>query len=657
MIARWWALGAAAVLPLGACAGFAGRPAPPPEADAALPDSGAVVDPTVIRQVDGALGMARWRLLRALDEEAAGRYDGARDELDQALRALATVDDSPLLDGAQADSAVQSRVDSVAAAVEHAYLGILPNLEHLSPDSPLSMLLAELEDEQLQRLPADAVPLVRIHQMAPRCDIPIDANARVAASIYFFETRGRATFLAWLRRSGRYRDLILPVLRESGLPEDLLYLAMIESGFNPRAYSRAAASGLWQFIRATGRLEGLAIDNWVDERRDPLKSTRAAAQHLKGLYAEFGDWRLAAAAYNAGKGRVQRAIDKAGSRDFWVLELPAETRNYVPLLMAAAVIAKDPARFGFEVPPLDEPLTWDPVKVDEPVDLATAARLLGIQVQALRDLNPELRQAFTPYRPRTGYLLNVPSGQGASFLAAYEDLPRSARRGVYEYVVQRGDNLSTISRTFGVKPGLLAEANGLGKGNLIRPGQRLFIPVAGGGQPSAPAGGGTYTVRRGDNLSAISHRFGVSVADLQRWNGLAGSVIRPGQRLRVSAAPVLAARNRAPIVAADGRRRVHTVRRGESLWSIARQHDVSVTQLQAWNRLHGETIRPGASLYVAPAAGAVRSYTVVRGDTLYGIARRFGVDAEAIARRNNLSLSSTLLTGMQLRIPTPQPVD
>lgn len=654
-----WNLAAAvAALQLSACVGFVGRPAPTAD-DGAVGADSLAADPALERQVDGALDTARWRLLRALDERAAGRYDGAREELDQALYALAAVDDSPLLDGTQADSSARAQVDAVAAAVERAYLGILPHVEHLSPDSPLSMLLAELADEQLEGLPADAVPMVRIHQMAPRCDIPVDANARVAASIHFFQTRGRDTYLGWLRRSGRYRDLVLPILREAGLPEDLFYLAMIESGFNPRAYSRKAASGLWQFIDSTGRLEGLRIDAWVDERRDPVKATRAAAHHLKGLYAQFGDWRLAAAAYNAGKGRVQRAIDKAGARDFWDLELPVETRNYVPLLMAATVIAKDPVRFGFDVPQPEAPLALEQVKIDGAIDLKTAARLLEVHIDVVRNLNPELRKPFTPYRPREGYLLNVPPGRAAPFLAAYERLPRSERRGRHEYVVRRGDNLSTIARAFGLTSSLVAEMNGLGTGNLIRPGQRLVLPVFGEGPTlaaPAPPGGGTHAVRSGESLWSISRRFGVSVRDLQRWNDLANSTIRPGQKLSVGAPPRLASRQRGPAGGTTGS--VHTVRPGESLWSIARQHGTSVAELKRWNRLPGEVIRPGLSLHVAPAptgAGG-KPYTVVRGDTLYSIARRFGVDAEEIARRNHIRLTSTLLTGMQLRIP-PRPVD
>lgn len=647
-------IGVVSVLQWGACSAFwAGRPSAPLGVNTVV-DS-LTVDPILMLEFDGALRAARWRWLRALDESAAGRYEGAREELDQAYYTLAAVDDNPYLEGALGRDP-QAEVDAVAQAVERAYLAVLPHIESLSPDSPLSLLLTELGDEALEELPVDAVSLVRIHQLAPRCDIPIDANARVASSIHFFQTRGRQTWEAWHRRSGRYRDLIVPILRQSGLPEDLFYLSMIESGFNPRAYSRAHAAGLWQFVRSTGRLEGLRIDNWVDERRDPVKSTRAAVRHLSGLYREFGDWRLATAAYNSGRGRVRRAIEKAGTDDFWRLDLPRETRNYVPLLMAATVIAKDPERFGFETLTLDDPITWDQVKLTELIDLKTAARLLGMEgVGYLRVLNPELRKLFTPHRPKEGYLFNVPAGQGTSFLTAFERMPKSERSGIYEYRVSRGDNLWTIARAFGVSTGDLSGANGLANASLIRPGQVIVIPISGG--RVAPPGSGTHTVRRGESLWTISRRYHVPLRDLRGWNGLTGDTIRPGQKLKVGT-QVLTSRQRAPVVADASGRPVHTVRSGESLWSIARTHQVAVSDLKRWNDLAEDVIRPGQSLFVGDTpAAAEDSYTVVRGDTLFGIARRFGVNAAQIARRNNMSLSSTLLTGMELRIPTQMQID
>ena len=656
-------LAAAVLVSWTACAGLRAPHKPPPEVapEAPPPPADPGLDPGREREFDAALREARWRWLRALDESRAGRHDRAREELDQAYYTLAEVDGSPILDEL-GDRDGQAEVDALAGDLGRAYVAVLPFVEHLSPDSPLSLVLAELADEVLEQLPEDAVPLVRMYRAASRCDIPIDVNDRVAASIHFLQTRARETWQAWSRRAGRYRDLILPILREEGLPRDLFYLSMIESGFNPRAYSRAHASGLWQFIRSTGRLEGLVIDNWVDERRDPVKSTRAAARHLKGLYAEFGDWRLAAAAYNCGRGRVRRAIARAGTDDFWRLDLPRETRNYVPLLMASALVAKDPERFGFEPVKPDPPIVWEPVRIHELISLNTAARLLEVPVSRLRRLNPELRSLFTPHRPKSGYLLNVPEGRGDAFLAAYERLPKSERRGVERYTVREGDSLWKIARAFGIGHRRLAEANGLSTRSLIHPRQVLYVPVArpsalSGPAPPLPPGGSVHTVRSGESLWSIGRRYGVRVEDLRAWNGLADNLLQPGQRLKVGRGALVTrqwspggAEARAP--AAGAGRPVHTVRTGESLWSISRIHEVTVAELRQWNGLGSDVIRPGQGLYVGGASSpGGGSYTVVGGDTLYGIARRFGVAAADIARRNNLSLSSALLIGMELHIP------
>jgi LysM repeat protein len=231
-------------------------------------------------------------------------------------------------------------------------------------------------------------------------------------------------------------------------------------------------------------------------------------------------------------------------------------------------------------------------------------------------------------------------------------MPKSERSGYHEYKVSRGDNLWTIARAFGVSTSDLAGANGLANASLIRPGQVIAIPISGG--RVAPQGSGTHTVRRGESLWTISRRYHVSLGDLRGWNGLTGDTIRPGDKLKIGT-QVLTARKRAPVIAdADGRP-VHTVRSGESLWSIAHSHQIAVSDLKRWNGLARDVIRPGQSLFVSEAPAAVEnSYTVVRGDTLYSIARRFGVNAAQIARHNNMSLSSALLTGMELQIPGQQ---
>ena len=590
------------------------------------------------------LRAARWHLLRAIEGQAIGQAQRSQLDLDRAFRILADLDEhDTTIDTAQAAS--------LGVAIEKAYLDLLPHLENFSENSPLVLLLEGLSEEKIEDLPPDAAPLVRIHQLSRRCDIPIDANARVAASIHFFQTRGRQTFTTWMRRSGRFNSLIVDILRRENLPTDLLYLAMIESGFNPKAYSRARAVGLWQFMSHTGRMVGLNRTHWVDERRDPIKSTVGAARHLQDLFRQFSDWRLALAAYNSGAGRVGRAITKAGTRDFWQLELPRETRNYVPLFMAAAIIAKEPQLFGFELEEFEPAFAYEAVTLPKNwpyVDLVAAAKILDIKYAALRDLNPELRQAITPPGARQPYSLRVPPGKRALFLEKYAQLPSAQKAAVYQYEVQSGDNISGIAKAFGISTRTIAAANSLKNPNLIRPKQILYIPAAPGIEISAGKDADqtqlTYTVRPGDSLSRIARRNGVRLRDLMRWNKLDRTLITPGQKLVLWK---LQPRRSAPTITNGKGSKTYTVQSGDTLWDLARRFEVSVNDLQTWNGLSNATIKPGQQLAIVDKS----VYTVVKGDTLYSIARKFGLEARAIARQNNISLSSTLLAGTTLRIP------
>ena len=552
-------------------------------------DDGAVpVGPVEDPPPDTAdLRAVRWHLLLAIESHALGQTQRAQESLDAAFGILADLDEhDALVDTAQAAA--------LGLAIERAYLDLLPHLERFPPDSHLSLLLEGLSKEKTEHLPADAEPLVRIHQLGRRCDMPIDANDRVVASLNFFQTRGRKTFAIWLQRAGRYRTLIGDILRREGMPSDLFYLAVIESGLNPRAYSRSRAVGLWQFMARTGRMMGLERTHWIDERRDPIKATHAAVRYLKKLKEEFGDWRLALAAYNGGPGRVRRAIARAGTNDYWQLDLPRETKNYVPLFMAAAVIAKDPQLFGFE-PQAEEPaFAYEEVVLPKDwlyVDLKAAAQLLGIEREVLHDLNPELRQDITPPGSRPSYTLRVPPGKGQILLDQYASLPVPPGAAIHQYQVQRGDTISGIAQTFGVSTRVVIASNSLKNPNFIRPRQVLYIPIS--AAPRAKQGR-AYTVRPKDG-------------------------------------------------------EMYTVQPGDTLWELSRRFAVRVADLQAWNGLKTDRIKPGQQLTVASEQAQV--YTVVLGDTLHSIARKFGLAPSTIARQNNIGLSETLLAGTTLQIP------
>ena len=632
-------------------------PAPPPapRLATAIPDTTSVLPDSTFDDRT-AVQAARWHLLRAEEALACSLFEVAQEDLDRALGILTGIETG---DGDQ--NVAEAELDFLGEAVERTYLALLPNLRHLSPDSPLTLLLEGVSEEVIEDLPPDAAPFVRIHQLSGQCDVPIDANPKVAASIHFFQSRGKKTFAAWLKRSGRYRALILDALRAEGLPEDLFYIAMIESGFNPRARSRAHAVGLWQFMESTGRLEGLHRTHWVDERRDPGKSTRAAARHLKDLHRQFRDWRLAIAAYNAGRGRVSRAVERAGTRDFWSLNLPRETRNYVPLFMAAAIISKDPGLFGFPRIEEDSPMSFEGVELPGPIMLETAARCMRTSVATLRHLNPELRRAITPPHFENAYNLKVPAGKGQSFLQCYSGLPESEKQlAWFDYRVKPRDNISIIGRKFGVSPRLIIAANNLRNPNRIYPGQLLHIPASGAHRRvRAPASGGRtiYTVKPGDTLNRIASDHGVGVGLLKSWNTLGSEVIHPGDQLIVRKPPQAhPGGSPVPLPSNDGK--IHTVQPGETLWRISRRFAVGVEDLKLRNNLKGTLIHPGQKLVIPPRdlLGKIL-YVVAKGDTLYSIARKFGLRARDIARENNISLSTTLLPGMTLEINKQRAAD
>jgi len=331
--------------------------------------------------------------------------------------------------------------------------------------------------------PADPAPLIRVSAV-PSSAYRVHDNQHVRFFLDRFQTGYRRAIVeSWLARAGRYLPMVLDVFRQKGLPDELVFTAMIESGFNPVAVSHAGAKGLWQFMAPTARLYGLRVDRWLDERLDPEKSTVAAANYLRDLYNQYGSWDLAQAAYNAGDLRIQQAIQRTGSRDFWRLHrsplLLEETKNYVPAIHAATLISRQPERYGFMVVP-EEPLRYEQVTVPRNSRLARLAALSGVTVQDLESLNPELRQKQTP--PDSTYELKVPLGSIDAVQAAIrmDAAPRkqtpAPRAGVH--VVQAGETLSRIAQQYGVAPSQLVKWNGLESPDRIFPGERLRITSA-----------------------------------------------------------------------------------------------------------------------------------------------------------------------------------
>jgi membrane-bound lytic murein transglycosylase D len=398
---------------------------------------------------------------------------------------------------------------------------------------------ADVASEVTFQVDPNIVARARADLATTKSDLPLVVNDYVAGFINFFANsqRGHNTLLHSFERSGHYRAMIQRVMAEEGVPQDLIYLAVAESGFQPRAMNgKSRAGGMWQFM-PTGNY-GLARNLYVDERFDPEKSTRAYARYMKFLYNQLGDWYLAMAAYDWGAGNVQRAVQKTGYADFWELykrnNLPGETKNYVPEILAAIIIANNPKQYGFEDVTLDPPVLTDTVTVNYSVDLRLVSDLVGAPVDELMALNPSLLRLDTP--PDTSFDLHLPAGTATLFNERVALVPEANRISWRYHAVAAGDTLASVSREYRVEPAELAVANQIHANDSLEGVTALVVPVPPSAAPSAHTR--LYTVRRGDTLVTIADRFGVSLNQLRRWNKITGIKVDTGRRLRV-AEPVI----------------------------------------------------------------------------------------------------------------------
>jgi len=441
-----------------------------------------------------------------------------------------------------------------------------PAVVDVELDASTTVPVPDLDDLDLSAL--EPAPFQEVPDSLPALDddmpggldlsgngIPLVLNERVQAWIDLFTGRERDRFALYLTRQGRFEDMIFGKLDERGMPRDLLYLALIESGFSPIARSRARAVGMWQFIAATARTEGLVVSELLDERRSVDRSTDAALNHLTKLHDRYGSWYLAAAAYNSGAGRVDRALRlRAGSATgsdslFWMIHrsLPRETRDYVPKLVAAAIIGKNREAFGFGDVVPEEVEDLDHVTIPDATDFDVIAEAAGVSTADITRLNPHLPRAVTP--PGRPVEVNLPAGTADAFEVAYAKIPPDERVRFKIHIVRRGETLSGIAARYGSSVRLIQEASGIRNAGRISIGQEVRIPSAAAvprsvstaasrsSASSAPSSSGattteTYRVRSGDNLWTIARRVGVSWKDLMRWNKLTErSIIRPGDRL------------------------------------------------------------------------------------------------------------------------------
>jgi membrane-bound lytic murein transglycosylase D len=410
--------------------------------------------------------------------------------------------------------------------------------------------------------------------------------------------------------------MIRRVLKEEGVPQDLIYLAQAESGFHPLALSRAGARGMWQFMasRATGY--GLERDWWVDDRQDPEKSTRAAARHLKDLYNEFGDWYLAMAAYNSGPGTVQNAVKRTGYADYWQLYkrnvLPKETRNYVPIILAVTIMAKNPAQYGLDKVVTEKPVPYDAVKIDYPVDLRLVAECVDVSASNLQDLNPSLLRLTTP-KDRE-FELHLPAGTKDRYLTAITAIPPDMRVWWRYHKVAPGDTLSSVARAFHTSPRAIVQANNLDGDESLRAESELIIPVAPGKHSADEMASYShrataYKVRKGDTVETVADNFGVPPAMVRRWNHLKGNSLggRHVLYVHLPVAPDAAESHQAAASKSHSKKKLqanasnkvvhHKVQPGETLSSIAKSHNVTVDDLKE-NNGNLANLRPGMVLVI-----------------------------------------------------------
>jgi membrane-bound lytic murein transglycosylase D len=449
----------------------------------------------------------------------------------------------------------------------------------------------------------------------PTWDIDVhsyETHDRVAYYVKRFTGGARHLFAKQISEGTRYEPMIRSKLRDAGLPEDMMYMALIESGFDVDAYSRAAAVGMWQFMTTTAKGTGLRVDWWVDQRRDPVASTDAAVKFLGWLKDQFGSLYLAAAAYNGGPGRVSRGLtryaddlsDAEGDDVFFALAdtkyLRAETRDYVPKLIAAALVAKDPSRYGLEVE-VRPPFTYDSVRVGKLTSLPAVAAALALPVEEVVALNPHVLRGVTP--PADSFTVRIPAGMAAGFDSSYGALPDSVRQAFRKLTSRKGETRAGLAKRAGMTTAQLAAYNRslrVARSGAVVSGQTVLVPTRAVlkaarnvPDPSVERYGSSsasHVVRKGESLSVIARRYKTSVATLKRLNGLKKTVIYPGQVIVVRAGS-----SRSSAVASGG---VYRVRSGDTLSEIAKANGVSVAQLKRLNGLSSDVIRVGQRIRV-----------------------------------------------------------
>jgi membrane-bound lytic murein transglycosylase D len=545
-----------------------------------------------------------------LDAYQSGQTDTAKQDFDNAFNALLESN----LD-IRSDDRLEKEFDHIVEGVNHLDLGGLTSDSEAQKSEPAPI-------DETNGITPSADANVRAKAQAEikstHSDLPLMMTDQVAGYISYFSNRGRGTFERAFARSGRYHDMMVSILKEEGVPQDLIYLAQAESGFHPLAVSRAGARGIWQFMGSRARGYGLQRSLWVDDRQDPEKSTRAAAHHLKDLYAQFGDWYLAMAAYNSGPGTVQAAVRRTGYADFWELYrrnvLPKETRNYVPIILAVTIMTKNLSQYGFDDVSMDEPVAYDAVTINYPVDLRLVAECVDATPAQLQELNPSLLRLSTP---RVGtFELHLPAGTKDQYQTAIAAIPSDMRLWWRYHKVQPGDTLASLARTYHVTAKSIATANHL-DGTELEADASVIIPVAPGKHPLSDTATYArritrYRVHKGDTVETVAENFGVSSQMVRRWNGLHGDSLR-GRKVLALHLPVTP---NTEVASTASKSTAHTRKTSQT----------TTTRVPAGKSSSAED---------EDASGqAVVRHTVKSGETLYSIATTYKTTVAALKRNN-----------------------
>ena len=568
-----------ALLPLVAACGSSVRKSPiaaaPPGHGSTTPSTAQVAATPEVPAPDPVLTLLAEsdRHFKAGQKELeSGHVEGARQEFDRAINVLV---ESPY--GGRTEPRIREQFDRLVDRISTYEVKALAQgdgfTEKQSDPATIDELLAVSASLVPPSASAELEKAVKSDLQTGEHDIDIPLNDRVLSFIELFQGRLHDFLALGMKRGSKYLPMIQNVFRAEGLPLDLAYVPLVESAFNPNALSRTKARGVWQFMRGTGKENGLRQDWYIDERSDPEKATVAAAKYLNTLASMFnGDWHLALASYNGGPGRLQKALKRGKADDFWTLSsnprlLPRETRDYVPMILAAIVIAKNPAQYGFEFEG-DEPHTYETVTLDKPVDLRRVAEWADTTIDTIQTLNPELRRWTTPVKD-DAYTLKVPVGAAEVVKARLDDASTADLASLRWYTTKKGDTLATIARTLRVSRADLAEANYLTTPARVTPGTKLMVPhestvlMAARAERPAPATESraivadpvvpavnasrtrnvstsraqgakvTYRVKRGDTLATIARAFNTTVSNIKSWNRIRGTRISAGARLTI----------------------------------------------------------------------------------------------------------------------------